>query len=382
MTTPGGIKVTEGVGPEVDTVEVTVDGELRHRQRVEVANQPSSYPISPSQVTQLTPQKDALTDAQLRATPVPTALVRSDGQTVGPANPLPISGTFSDENGVPFGDTNRLPVDIGANLSVTAEFSSVVSTGNSRQVPLAANEVFVGQWEEVVDYAAITATIFTDAWSTALGAVAQFSADGVDVIDQTGATIPPNQSAHFGFSPKARYFRIVYQNGPVAQTVLEVEVSYRFNAPVSTQAMLDAPTYGNYVGDLTKSALIARKDGPGEYVSVRATEDSKLQVHDESSAGRYAGGKSAVATVVSNQGDTVLVQPAAGNAVRVAWVYAVTDPTAETPPVITVKLGATPIYSAFALSHWEPFTGALDEPLVINLSSSATVAVTVHYEEV
>lgn len=98
-------------------------------------------------------------------------------------------------------------------------------------------------------------------------------------------------------------------------------------------------------------------------------------------ANRYGGGKSAYAGTVSASGDTDVITPAGGNAIRVFWVYALGDPDNATSPLITVSIGATSIYAGYALAHWEIFEGAADEPVTVNLGSAETVAVTIHYEE-
>lgn len=412
----GGSQVTE-----IDTHEVDFGaGDIRKRQRVSLAgtdpdsdvlinsgalsvfmsNLPSSYPLPTGQVTALTPQTDALTNTELRATPVPTSnsaladgtqvtKLSANGAVVDGAHPLPISGTFSDPNGVPFSSSNPLPVDVGGSITIdnlTATFDSQISTLNTTTTPLAANASFVGTWEEVVNFAAISVVILTDAWSAVNGATVEFSADGTNVISNAVATIPPDTPGYFAFAPRARYFRVNYTNGPVAQTSLQAEVTFRFNPPANTIQAIESPVYGSYEAELSRSAIMARQSDPGVYVNIHATADNELNVHDESSGvfldNRYGGGKTAFAGQVTASGDTTVITPASGSAVQVYWIYAVSDPNNSSSPLITVKLGTESIYCGYALSHWEVFTGAVDDPLIINLDQAISVAVTVHYKEV
>lgn len=103
---------------------------------------------------------------------------------------------------------------------------------------------------------------------------------------------------------------------------------------------------------------------------------------DATLSARYAGGKQAAVATVTASGDTTLVTPAAGKAVRLFWVSAINDPDESTTPLIRVLLGAQEVYRGYAVSHWEVFTGAVNQPLTINLSGPASVAVTAHYTEV
>ncbi len=88
-----------------------------------------------------------------------------------------------------------------------------------------------------------------------------------------------------------------------------------------------------------------------------------------------------VATVTAS-GDTTIHTPAAGMRVRLEWVSAINDPDEATNPLIKILLGADEKYRAYAVAHRETFTGAVDAPLVVNLSGVASVAVTAHLVEV
>jgi hypothetical protein len=89
-----------------------------------------------------------------------------------------------------------------------------------------------------------------------------------------------------------------------------------------------------------------------------------------------------IATSVTATGDTTLVTPAAGKRIRLQWVYAINDPTAVLSTKITIKLGTAVQYVAWAISKRQQLTGAVDAPLIVNLSNLGDVAVTVFYQEV
>ena len=211
----------------------------------------------------------ALTDSELRATPVDTE-IHTNGSVVTSLNPL--------------------PVDVGANLNVTADFSSVVSTLNSTSTPLGANATFTGTWEDVLDYAAITAAILTDVDSATDGAVIQFSADGVDVLSQHTDTVIGGYPAAFpAITPEARYFRIIYTNGAIAQSTLEAQVSYSPFAPAVPIAPLGATITDGDQAAVVQS-MIRGRHSSGAYVPVEVDATGALSVN-ATATDTYSGGE-------------------------------------------------------------------------------------------
>lgn len=97
---------------------------------------------------------------------------------------------------------------------------------------------------------------------------------------------------------------------------------------------------------------------------------------------RYGGGKTAVCATITASGNTTVYTPTAGKAIRLYWVSAQNDPASLLSPLIKISIGSTEYYRAFATSHWEVFTGAVNAALVVNMSSGGNVAFTAHFEEV
>ncbi len=87
-----------------------------------------------------------------------------------------------------------------------------------------------------------------------------------------------------------------------------------------------------------------------------------------------------VATVTAS-GPTTIYTPTAGKLIRLRWIYAINDPGSSASPLIRVFLGAQEYYRVFALSKRQVISGAIDAPLIINLSEAAEVAVTAILEE-
>jgi hypothetical protein len=113
-----------------------------------------------------------------------------------------------------------------------------------------------------------------------------------------------------------------------------------------------------------------------------ALTDEELRAADVDTADSGEREYTHVVATITNTGDTTIHTPAAGKAIRLRWIYAISDPAAETPPLIKVKIGALELYRVYALSKRQRKTGAVDAPLVINLSDAGSVAVTAILEEV
>ena len=108
-----------------------------------------------------------------------------------------------------------------------------------------------------------------------------------------------------------------------------------------------------------------------------ATTRSNLQEGLDSGEYEYTH---VVATVTAS-GPTTIYTPAAGRLIRLRWIYAINDPGSSASPLIRVFLGAQEYYRVFALSKRQAISGAIDAPLIINLSEAAEVAVTAILEE-
>lgn len=97
---------------------------------------------------------------------------------------------------------------------------------------------------------------------------------------------------------------------------------------------------------------------------------------------RYTSTKLSAVATLTTSGDTTIITPSAGNAIRMFWFSATQDADDSSAPLVKLSIGGTEYYRFFgAMAHSEQFEGGADETLVVNLSGSANYSVTVHYEE-
>ena len=166
-----------------------------------------------------------LTDTQLRATALPISGTVSTGgltDTQIRATPLPISGTVSTGLTQPLTDAQLRATAI----STLTPAEGLVSTGNSTVTNLAANAVFTGVAEDITVYSNIKVNIYSSHASAIDGLNYQQSHDGVLWFSMDLYTIPAGTQKTFSTSANMKFFRVVYTNGATATTQFIIQVLY------------------------------------------------------------------------------------------------------------------------------------------------------------
>lgn len=102
---------------------------------------------------------------------------------------------------------------------------------------------------------------------------------------------------------------------------------------------------------------------------------------------RFAGEKSTYGTVITTAGDHDAITPPSGERIRVLWVAFIPDADNAASNLVQMGFGTTggsiagqPKYVGYAMAHWEPFTGTVNQSFIINTETVEPVAITVHYE--
>lgn len=197
----------------------------------------------------------------------------SSGNVVNPATNEKLDELIAVQGG---GDSPQPTVPL-----ISADGDGAGSGGNSGTATLATSATWVGAWEDVSGYAAITIVGKATQSSATNGAVAQFSSDGVNVLKETKVTIigtaVGGQAVAFSLFPEAKYFRIHYTNGGTASSDIELQTVYR-KVPntVGTLPIGSTVTAWN-LAQLVRAVLSARRDD-GTYDSVGMTNSNNLQV--------------------------------------------------------------------------------------------------------
>lgn len=167
-----------------------------------------------------------------------------------------------------------------SNASLAVTTVDTISTNNSTTATLGIGGVFTGTSDDIQNFKAMSVLIFSDKNSATLGVSFQWSSDNVnwDTIEQYDY-LTANGGAPFVLSPRARYFRIVYTNGGVAQTVFRVQTIYRtatvteLHDRVKNIPLANDPT-------INVHAVIAGETtaGGGAFVNVKVNPSGTLTV--------------------------------------------------------------------------------------------------------
>jgi len=115
-----------------------------------------------------------------------------------------------------------------SNASLAVTTVDTISTNNSTTATLGIGGVFTGASDDIQNFKAISVLIFSDKNSATLGISFQWSSDNVNWdVAEAYDYLTANGGASFIDSPRARFFRLVYTNGAVAQTVFRVQTILR-----------------------------------------------------------------------------------------------------------------------------------------------------------
>lgn len=210
---------------------------------------------------------------------------RSQGTPIDEEHEAVITTPYFNDGGVQrqLGDV-PLPVDIGGQINVqnlTVAFDSVQSTLNIPPGPLGANATFTGSWEDVTEFACISAAYITDQNSAVNGAKLQWSTDGVNVDFEMAGTVPANIGGASIVPVLAKYIRIVYTNGPVAQTVLRAEVTFHFGTMPPPISAIGTPATDLSIAQNVHAFLAGKKvSGLWDYIALNDVNGLRVSQDD------------------------------------------------------------------------------------------------------
>lgn len=158
---------------------------------------------------------------------------------------------------------------------------SVTSTGNQSTTPLGANAVFTGSSIDISDFSSINIAAYSDQSSATDGLSMQFSPDGTNWDHKHNFSVVGAVGASYSQTTELRYFRIVYTNGPVAQSVFRLTtILKRHNVDPSRYALAQTLS-DNIMSSVTKSVIWGKTTGGGgggSYEQVKVNPSGALTV--------------------------------------------------------------------------------------------------------
>ncbi len=181
--------------------------------------------------------------------------------------------TVADELGI-----NKLKVNSDGSAAVKGK--NKVSTNNSSASTLGISGVFTGTGEDVTDVGMITINVFANQASAADGLSIQFSSDNTNWDHTDEFTVPINTGKTYTVQRVAKFFRIVYTNGVIAQTAFRLQVIFSpFAHKGSTHRISDSLTTEDDA-ELVKAVLAGEDTDTGDFDNVKVT-NGRLLVSQE-----------------------------------------------------------------------------------------------------
>lgn len=151
-----------------------------------------------------------------------------------------------------------------------------VDTANSTSTPLGISAGFVGGWTNILEFGIIYISVYADQASAADGLLIEQSSDGVNVDGNDVFSIPAITGKNFSINPYAKYLRVSYTNGTVAQTEFRLQTILKQGGKSSSHRIQD-----NIVSDddaeLVK-AVITGESPFGTFSNVGVTKKANLKV--------------------------------------------------------------------------------------------------------
>ena len=117
-----------------------------------------------------------------------------------------------------------LPVGAATDSTLINQTNSIVSTLNSTTTLLGSNQTFTGGWEDCSQFSSVGITLISSSNSVNNGLKLQFSHNSTDILREIDSTyISSANGTYFSLPIEAKYYRIIFQNGPIAQTKMVIE---------------------------------------------------------------------------------------------------------------------------------------------------------------
>lgn len=179
-------------------------------------------------------------------------------------------------------DANGRELELTSNSNVPVETveNGHICVDNTTSTLLGGGAVFTGSWQDTLNYNVIIIGINTDKASAVDGLDVQWSCDGITVNDHDYFTLLANQNKVFTFSPARRYFRIIYTNGPVAQTTFCIQSVFKKGGFKPSSHRISDSIVNDDDAELVKAVLTGENPG-GDFINFSATNGGNFKVSIE-----------------------------------------------------------------------------------------------------
>jgi len=155
--------------------------------------------------------------------------------------------------------------------------TSMVDEGNSTATPLGIAGIFTGTIRDILNYSVVGVAVFSDQVSADDGLSIEFSPDGTNWDHCDIFTIPANDGKIFTIQPAAKYFRIIYTNGGVAQGVFRLQILLHKTYVKPSSHRIQDSIIDDDDAELVK-AVITGRNPLGDFVNFEATTKGNFKM--------------------------------------------------------------------------------------------------------
>ncbi len=138
---------------------------------------------------------------------------------------------------------------------------------NSSTTPLGISATFTGTWVNIVRAGIIYVNTYSDQASATDGLEVDQSSDGVNIDHTDNFTIPAARGKNFAINPHAKYLRVKYTNGSVAQTEFRLQTIAKQTGLDSTHSIKETVSTDDDAR-LRKSILMIKANDLDEYRNI------------------------------------------------------------------------------------------------------------------
>lgn len=122
---------------------------------------------------------------------------------------------------------------------IPTNINGVLDNNNSSSTPLGINATFTGTATNVTTYSSVSVSAFSDRASLTNGFTLQFSTDGTNWDIIKSYTLAAGSIQNHFLPVSARFFRVVYTNDGVAQTVFRLQTLLNNSPKIPTSTLSD-----------------------------------------------------------------------------------------------------------------------------------------------
>ena len=165
----------------------------------------------------------------------------------------------------------------GAQIDSFSYRESVISESNSTTAPLGSSGTFTGTFEDILPYQMVSIMVYADAASASDGLHIEWSIDGISVFNEDKFKISSGTTKQFTFGTPAKYVRVKYVNGPIAQSSFHLQTILHPNMAKASSHRIQDNLSDEDDAELVK-AVISVKKPDGTFTNAAADDSGRVQV--------------------------------------------------------------------------------------------------------